>query len=84
MEDLRMSAYYYEFEPTGVKEVDELLSAVAWAGKAFHHTSQWNDECSNYGPSVDTENGITPVDWIQNAANRCAKQIKEKQSCKNL
>lgn len=75
---MRMNAYYYEFEPTGVQEIDEILSAVAWAGKAFHKTNQWNDACPNYGPSATEGNGVTPVDWIQNAANRAANKFKEK------
>jgi len=37
--DLRMEAYYYEFEPTGVLEIDLILSAVAHAGKVYHHTA---------------------------------------------
>lgn len=32
---LRMNAYYYSFEPTGVRAVDEILSAVAVAGTAY-------------------------------------------------
>lgn len=73
-----LDAYYYNFEPTGVKEIDEILSAVAWAGEAFHHTSQWTEECESYGPSATEGNGVTPVDWIQNAANRAASKFKEK------
>lgn len=33
----RMDAYYYGFDSTGVDDIDRLLSAVACAGKAFHH-----------------------------------------------
>lgn len=69
-----MDAYYYVFEPTGVREVDELLSAVACAGKAYHHTEGWNDETPSYG---DHCVGNTPVEWIQNAANRAAAAFKE-------
>lgn len=60
-EPLRMSAYYYSFEPTGVIEVDRILSAVARAGKAYHHTEQWDEPA--YGGET------SPVDWIQAAAN---------------
>lgn len=59
MTDLRMNAYYYSFKPTGCLEVDLILSAVATAGKAFHHTEDWNDPMGN---------GQTPVQAIQDAA----------------
>lgn len=67
--DLRMDAYYYGFDQTGVPAIDRILSAVACAGKAFHHTSQWQDECSPYVGHV----GGTPAEWIQNAANDAAR-----------
>lgn len=67
--DLRMWAYYYGFEETGVPEIDKILSAVACAGKAHHHTDGWGDESSEYPP----HSGRTPVDWIQNAANEAAE-----------
>lgn len=67
--ELNMDAYYYSFSQTGVFAIDRILSAVACAGKAFHHTSQWQDECSPYAGHV----GVTPIDWIQNAANDAAK-----------
>lgn len=50
-----------------------ILSAVACAGKAFHHTEQWNEEAE--WPSHE---GDTPIDWIQNAANAAAKAWKVK------
>ncbi len=40
---LRMEAYYYGFTPTGVREIDLILSAIATAGKGCHHTSDWNE-----------------------------------------
>ena len=64
---LRMSAYYYGFDPTGVREIDLILSAIACAGKAYHHTECWNDECE-WAPHT----GKSPVEWIQNAANSAA------------
>lgn len=64
----RMDAYYYSFERTGVAAIDKVLSAVACAGKSFHHTDSWNDEASAPGYL----RGMTPVDWIQNAANEAA------------
>ena len=64
--DLRMNAYYYGFNKTGVKEIDEILSCIAWAGKAFHHTAEWQDEVD-----INPENciGKSPVDWIQIETN---------------
>jgi len=61
---LRMDAYYYGFTETGDRSLDRILSAVACAGKAYHHTDRWND--SGYTP--EGHEGDTPVDWIQNAA----------------
>lgn len=39
----RLDAYYYSFEPTGVDAIDNILAAVAAAGKAFHNTDQWQE-----------------------------------------
>jgi hypothetical protein len=66
---LRMDAYYYEFNPTGIPEIDRILSAVACAGKAFHNTDCWYEESTPY-PGHE---GRNPVEWIQNAANDAAK-----------
>lgn len=71
-EPLRMNAYYYAFSSTGCYEVDRILSAVACAGKAFHNTDCWTDECAPYDGHV----GDTPAGWIQNAANDCAAVFK--------
>jgi len=68
---LRMNAYYYGFDPTGVVEIDRILSAVACAGKAFHHTDQWQEACE-WPPCV----GASPVEWIQNAANAAADTMR--------
>lgn len=68
-----MDAYYYSFDKTGVPEIDRILSAVACAGKACHHTEGWNDESTPY-PGHD---GETPAEWIQNAANDAAKILQE-------
>lgn len=64
--DLRMSAYYYGFAPTGVREIDEILSAVACAGKAYHHTDSWGDEDGSE-PSY--------IQLIQEAADRAAAKM---------
>lgn len=68
---LRMDAYYYGFTPTGVPEIDMILSAVACAGKAYHHTRNWSEE--NEWPPHE---GKTPIEWIQNAANKAAGSIR--------
>lgn len=68
---LRMDAYYYGFAPTGVELIDRILSAVACAGKAFHHTEDWTEE--GIRPYEDVFTGDTCVDWIQNAANEAAQ-----------
>lgn len=69
--DLRMDAYYYGFGLTGIHAVDLILSAVACAGKAFHHTDCWFDESTPY----EGHSGSTPVEWIQNAGNAAAEQF---------
>ena len=84
-EPLRMNAYYYSFKPTGVKEIDRILSAVACAGKAFHSTEDWY-QCGCCGvhdcddkDCVDSwppNRGRTPIDWIQNAANDAAELLR--------
>jgi hypothetical protein len=70
-----MDAYYYSFDPTGERLVDEVLSAVAWAGKAYHHTGDWNKECGGYyGPY---NRGDTPVGYIQPKAAECAATLTD-------
>ena len=65
---LRMNAYYYSFEPTGVPAIDLILSAVAHAGKAYHHTVGWTEP----EPAEPPFRGDTHAEWIQNAANDAA------------
>lgn len=69
--ETEMDAYYYGFEKTGVEEIDRILSAVACAGKAYHSTSGWWDDCIC---TPKGHEGKAPVDWIQNAANDAAKR----------
>ncbi len=64
------SAYYYSFDATGVPEIDSILKAIARAGKAYHHTEDWND--IPYSSSGDD----TPVQWIQKAADAAAISLK--------
>ena len=66
---MRMNAYYYGFDPTGCEVVDKILSEIAYAGKAFHSTSLWNEEMYD---------GTTCVGRIQEAANNAAKEYANK------
>lgn len=70
--DMRMMAYYYAFSPTGVEMVDRILSAVACAGKAYHGTDCWADNCEPYEAA---HRGECPVEWIYYAAEDLAKAI---------
>ena len=72
MTERRMHAYYYSFDSTGCDPVDKILSAVACAGKAYHHTDDWYEHAS----PRDDHTGGTPVDWIQNAAIEAAAEIE--------
>ncbi|QPO16745.1 hypothetical protein SEA_KASHFLOW_141 [Mycobacterium phage KashFlow] len=65
--DARMQAYYYGFEATGLAVIDRILSAVATAGKRYHHTESWSD------PWGDV---MTEEDRIQMAAEESAEQIR--------
>ena len=67
-----MKAYWYDFEPTGVDCIDKVLSAVACAGKAYHHTEYWYEPARPYGG----HSGGTPVEWIQNAAKEPSDRIE--------
>lgn len=64
----KLDSYYFDFEPTGVPEVDLILGAICWAGKAYHSTACWPDEGCDGGPSE--------IDNIQKAANICAAAMK--------
>lgn len=69
--DLRMDAYYFGFSATGERVIDEILSAVACAGKAYHHTDNWND-------SDDGEPSYAEL--IQEAADRAAAVLRARGS----
>lgn len=64
---LRMDAYYFGFSSTGVREIDEILSAIACAGKSYHSTEHWGD-------SDDGEPSWAQI--IQEAADRAATALK--------
>lgn len=68
--DARMDAYYYGFDKTGIGVIDRILSAVAIAGKAYHHTSEWSE--SPWGE----EDGPSYAERIQIAANEAADIIR--------
>jgi len=68
----RLDAYYYGFLSTGVIEIDRILSAVARAGKSFHHTEYWSDDDA-------VTLGYSYSDLIQAAANEAAKALGVRQ-----
>lgn len=72
MSEIRMDAYYYGFKKTSSRAVDVILSAVACAGKAYHHTESW---CDDTAPYEHCHSGNTPKEWIQNAANEAAAKL---------
>ncbi len=74
---MRMDAYYYSFESTGRPEIDRILSAVACAGKMFHHTDQWADESDDIETAYAYHKGRCPVDWIQSAAYDAAVERRK-------
>lgn len=61
-----LDAYYYGFYPTNCEQVDRLLGTVAYAGKCYHHTEDWEDKNSE---------GVSPIDNIQAAAIEAADTI---------
>ena len=67
--DIRMQAYYYEFDRTGIGAIDLILSAVARAGKGYHHTEMWSYYDKDTGtPSYEQQ--------IQDAADNAAIMIR--------
>lgn len=73
-----MCAYYYSFEPTGVDAIDAILSEVASAGKAYHHTESWTDD---YDGEIwkGVKDKRNHAQRIQDAANAAAQSIAEKE-----
>ena len=78
--NLKLDAYYYGFDQTGVDAVDIILSAVAHAGKLAHHTEAWREHfCwrdNKCAPHVE----ICPessVGVIVAAAREAARRWKE-------
>ena len=58
-------AYFYGFDLTGVEPVDDILRAVASAGKMYHNTEEWGDPWDGDTPSE--------VQKIQTAADEAAE-----------
>lgn len=69
------------FEPTGVEAIDLILSAVASAGKGYHHTDGWS-EPFNWQGSRAPFRGDSYIEWIQNAANDAAALVRTPQGGK--
>lgn len=78
-EKLRMDAYYYGFRSTGVREIDQLLSAVAMAGKTYHSTDQWIDP--TYAVDLEYGGEISPEELIQEMADRAAEKFRGLSEC---
>lgn len=80
---LRLSAYYYQFEKTGVRSVDLMLQAVAMAGKAHHHTDEWSDLNKDTGISqemlIQRAASNAAIDWHTNH-NQAIEKIKAEQT----
>ena len=67
-EKLRMNAYYYSFDKTGVLAIDKILSEIAVAGKKYHHTADW---------SANDDLGETCEEAIQRVANEAAAEFRK-------
>ena len=64
----RLSAYYYSFDSTGCTEIDDVLEAVALAGKMYHSTADWCYDADN----PDRE---SPAECIERIAKRSAAAV---------
>lgn len=73
--ELRMHAYYFGFSPTGIELVDRILSAIAHAGKGYHHTENWTEPTEDWGVFRGGEYGY--AGWIQRAAEDAAASQRE-------
>lgn len=66
-----LRAYYYGFDPTGDDKIDAILEAVARAGKAHHHTSEWYN--ASFDSTCSNDEGPTYIERIQEAAKAAAQ-----------
>lgn len=73
-EPLNLRSYYIDFDPTGVYEIDKILSAVARAAKSYHSTEGWSEDEDEERYSYPPFTGATWNERIQNAANEAATQ----------
>lgn len=64
---LRLEAFYFSFEPTGVDAIDRVLSAVATAARRSFHTEGW---------TRSLDESPAPVEVIQAAANLAAASMR--------
>ena len=71
-EEPRLDSYWFSLVPTGVIEIDRILSAVARAGKFAHSTEHWGGQYGDY-----PEGTVVPIDFIQEAANRAAADFEK-------
>lgn len=72
-EKRRMDAYYFSFASTGVDAIDDILSAVACAGKAYHHTGDWSQHQDRASFTCRAHESF--ADAIQRAADIAAHQL---------
>ena len=70
-----MSAYYFGFSNTDVSPIDGILSAVATAGKGFHHTESWSDDIAD-----DGADSFSYVDLISARAKLAANSFDEREA----
>ena len=65
-------AYYFTLTPTGNKQIDAILEAVASAGDGYHHTEDWNNL---------NDDGVSPVMEIQRAADKATEGLQSEVPC---
>lgn len=61
-----MSGYLY-FDGTGSDEIDEILTTIERAGRAYHHTRDW---------TTPDDEGLSEADRIQAAAQKAADAVR--------
>lgn len=67
-----LEAYYFAFESVGDYAIDNILKALALAGKAYHSTEFWHEEHGyEEGPS-----GESYADLIERAAYSAAEEMR--------
>ena len=74
--EMNLRSYYYGFSKSGHRAIDRVLSAVACAGKSFHHTEDWHEVAT----PREYHEGCAPIDWIQNAADDAARYLAKLES----